>query len=99
MILGILVAVVVGTVLSLVATSLPLLLVGRILQGASYGLFPLSISVLRRELPHARHPLRTTRRDGGMERDRPGHWREAGEVSLPTGDRPTTPPLPPEDHA
>ena len=50
-ILGILVVVAVGTVLAIVATSLPLLLVGRILQGASYGLFPLSISVLRRELP------------------------------------------------
>ena len=53
-ILGILVAVALGTVLALVATNLPLLLVGRILQGASYGLFPLSISVLRRELPGAR---------------------------------------------
>ena len=53
-ILGILLAVAVGTVLAIVATSLPLLLVGRILQGASYGLFPLSISVLRRELPAAR---------------------------------------------
>jgi predicted MFS family arabinose efflux permease len=53
-ILGILLAVAVGTLLSIVATSLPLLLVGRILQGASYGLFPLSMSVLRRELPAAR---------------------------------------------
>ena len=53
-ILGILVAVAVGTLLAIVTTSLPLLLVGRILQGASYGLFPLSISVLRRELPEAR---------------------------------------------
>jgi predicted MFS family arabinose efflux permease len=53
-ILGILVAVAVGTLLALVTTSLPVLLVGRILQGASYGLFPLSISVLRRELPEAR---------------------------------------------
>jgi predicted MFS family arabinose efflux permease len=53
-ILGILVVVAVGTVLAIVATSLPWLLVGRILQGASYGLFPLSISVLRRELPAAR---------------------------------------------
>jgi MFS family permease len=53
-ILGILVAVSVGTVLALVSTSLPLLLVGRVLQGASYGLFPLSISVLRRELPEER---------------------------------------------
>ena len=53
-ILGILVAVALGTLLAIVTTSLPLLLVGRILQGASYGLFPLSISVLRRELPEAR---------------------------------------------
>ena len=53
-ILGILVAVSAGTLLAIVASSLPLLLVGRILQGASYGLFPLSISVLRRELPEAR---------------------------------------------
>ena len=53
-ILGILVVVAVGTLLAIVATSLPGLLVGRILQGASYGLFPLSISVLRRELPAAR---------------------------------------------
>jgi predicted MFS family arabinose efflux permease len=53
-ILGILLVVAVGTALAIVATSLPLLLVGRILQGASYGLFPLSISVLRRELPAAR---------------------------------------------
>jgi predicted MFS family arabinose efflux permease len=53
-ILGILVAVALGTLLAIVTTSLPLLLVGRILQGASYGLFPLSISVLRRELPEGR---------------------------------------------
>ena len=53
-ILGILVTVAVGTLLAIVTTSLPVLLVGRILQGASYGLFPLSISVLRRELPEAR---------------------------------------------
>jgi predicted MFS family arabinose efflux permease len=38
-ILGILIAVAVGTVLALVSTSLPLLLVGRVLRGASYGLF------------------------------------------------------------
>lgn len=53
-ILGILVTVCAGTVLAAVAPSLPLLLVARILQGASYGLFPLSIAVLRRELPHQR---------------------------------------------
>lgn len=53
-ILGILVVVSLGTLLAIVTTSLPLLLVARVLQGASYGLFPLSISVLRRELPEAR---------------------------------------------
>ena len=52
--LGILGAVAVGTLLAIATSSLPLLLLGRILQGASYGLFPLSISVLRRELPEAR---------------------------------------------
>ena len=52
--LAILVVVAVGTLLTLLATSLPGLLAGRVLQGASYGLFPLSISVLRRELPAAR---------------------------------------------
>ena len=53
-ILGILVTVALGTLLALVTTSYPLLLAGRILQGASYGLFPLSISLLRRELPASR---------------------------------------------
>ncbi|MGY1811618.1 MFS transporter [Blastococcus sp. SYSU D00820] len=52
--LGILTAVAAGTLLALVAESLPLLLVARVLQGSSYGLFPLSISVLRRELPAQR---------------------------------------------
>jgi predicted MFS family arabinose efflux permease len=53
-ILGILAAVAVGTLLAIVTRSLPLLLVARVLQGSSYGLFPLSISVLRRELPPER---------------------------------------------
>jgi predicted MFS family arabinose efflux permease len=52
--LGVLATMTVGTLLALVTTSLPLLLVARVLQGASYGLFPLAISVLRRELPAAR---------------------------------------------
>lgn len=52
--LWVLAAMSVGTLLALVTTSLPLLLVARVLQGASYGLFPLAISVLRRELPAAR---------------------------------------------
>jgi predicted MFS family arabinose efflux permease len=53
-IIGILVTVAAGTVLAIATSSLPLLLLGRVLQGASYGLFPLSISVLRRELPERR---------------------------------------------
>src|SRR5438309_1041651 len=53
-ILGILVTVTAGTLLAALTSSLPLLLVARVLQGSSYGLFPLSISVLRRELPAAR---------------------------------------------
>lgn len=53
-ILGILTAVAAGTLLAALTSSLPLLLVARVLQGSSYGLFPLSISVLRRELPRER---------------------------------------------
>ncbi len=56
-VLGILGVVCAGTLLAVVATSLPLLLVARVLQGTSYGLFPLSIAVLRRELPHDRLPV------------------------------------------
>ncbi|HCS56278.1 MAG TPA: MFS transporter [Gordonia polyisoprenivorans] len=52
--LGVLAAMSAGTLLALVTSSLPLLLVARVLQGASYGLFPLAISVLRRELPRER---------------------------------------------
>jgi len=52
--IGILTAVSAGTLLAALTSSLPLLLVARVLQGSSYGLFPLSISVLRRELPPAR---------------------------------------------
>lgn len=53
-IIGILVTVALGTLLAILTESLPLLLAARVLQGASYGLFPLSISVLRRELPERR---------------------------------------------
>src|SRR3954454_11594775 len=52
--IGILTAVSAGTLLAALTSSLPLLLVAPGLQGSSYGLFPLSISVLRRELPPAR---------------------------------------------
>ncbi|MFI5932057.1 MFS transporter [Actinoplanes sp. NPDC051494] len=52
--MAILVVVLIGTVIALVTTSLPLLIVARVLQGASYGLFPLSMSVLREQMPPAR---------------------------------------------
>jgi MFS family permease len=49
--IGILVAVLIGTLIALFTSSLPVLIVARVLQGASYGLFPLSMSVLREEIP------------------------------------------------
>jgi predicted MFS family arabinose efflux permease len=56
-VLAILVAITGGTLLAALTSSLPLLLAARVLQGSSYGLFPLSISVLRRELPRKRLPV------------------------------------------
>jgi len=52
--LGILVTVLIGIILALATSSLPVLIVARVLQGASYGLFPLSMGVLRDEVPHHR---------------------------------------------
>jgi MFS family permease len=52
--LGVLSVVLLGSVLAATTSSLPLLLVGRIAQAASFGLFPLSIGVLREELPPQR---------------------------------------------
>ncbi|MCE0540713.1 MFS transporter [Kineosporia rhizophila] len=52
--LGILVTVLVGILLALFTSSLPLLILARVLQGASYGLFPLSMGVLRQEVPPQR---------------------------------------------
>ncbi|WIM99853.1 MFS transporter [Actinoplanes oblitus] len=49
--LGVLAVVLLGSVLAATTSSLPLLLVGRVAQAASFGLFPLSIGVLREELP------------------------------------------------
>ncbi|GAB6902827.1 MFS transporter [Kineosporia succinea] len=49
--LGILVVVLAGILLALFTSSLPLLIVARVLQGTSYGLFPLSMGVLRDEVP------------------------------------------------
>ncbi|MEU4242689.1 MFS transporter [Actinoplanes sp. NPDC026619] len=52
--LGVLVIVLAGSVLAATTSNLPLLLVGRVMQAASFGLFPLSIGVLREELPAKR---------------------------------------------
>ena len=52
--LGVLAVVLAGSVLAAVTSSLPLLLVARVAQAASFGLFPLSIGVLREELPPQR---------------------------------------------
>ncbi|MEV6731108.1 MULTISPECIES: MFS transporter [unclassified Streptomyces] len=41
---------VVGSVVAAVATSLPLLILGRVLQGAATAIFPLALSVLREEV-------------------------------------------------
>jgi MFS family permease len=55
-ILGILALVLTGVLLAVATSSLPVLIIGRILQGASYGLFPLSMGVLRDEVPAHRLP-------------------------------------------
>ncbi|WP_249998858.1 MFS transporter [Actinoplanes sp. M2I2] len=52
--LGILIVVLAGSVLAATTTDLSLLLVARVAQAASFGLFPLAIGVLREELPPAR---------------------------------------------
>lgn len=46
--------VLVGTLLAALTTSLPLLIAGRVLQAASYGLYPIGIAILRDELPEER---------------------------------------------
>jgi MFS family permease len=40
-----------GSLLGATATSLPLLIVARVLQGASFALYPIGLSILREELP------------------------------------------------
>jgi len=52
--LAILLIMVIGSLLAAATSSLLLLIVGRVLQGASYGLFPLGIAVLRDALPAER---------------------------------------------
>jgi len=52
--LTVLVIVLAGSVLAAVTTSLPLLVLARVLQAASYGLYPVAIAILREELPEHR---------------------------------------------
>ncbi|MFJ3925314.1 MFS transporter [Streptomyces sp. NPDC090022] len=52
-VLGVMVA---GSVIAAVASSLPLLILGRVLQGAATAIFPLALSVLREELRPQRLP-------------------------------------------
>ncbi|MFC4070122.1 MFS transporter [Actinoplanes subglobosus] len=49
--LGVLIAVLAGSVLAATTSDLTLLLVGRVAQAASFGLFPLAIGALREALP------------------------------------------------
>jgi MFS family permease len=49
--LAVLVVVLVGSVLGALTSSLPLLIVARVLQGASFSLYPIGVSILREELP------------------------------------------------
>ncbi|HEX4559909.1 MAG TPA: MFS transporter [Mycobacterium sp.] len=52
--LTVLVVVLAGSVLAATTSSLALLVVARVLQAASYGLYPISIAILREELPEDR---------------------------------------------
>ncbi|GHB68665.1 MFS transporter [Streptomyces xanthochromogenes] len=49
--IGVLVVMVVGSVLAATTSSLVLLIIGRVLQGAATAIFPLALSVLREEIP------------------------------------------------
>src|SRR5437762_1789624 len=44
----------IGTVVAALATSLPLMLVGRVIQGAAGGIFPLAFGIIRDEFPRER---------------------------------------------
>jgi MFS family permease len=52
--LWVLAVVLVGSVLAATTSSLALLIIGRVLQAASFGLYPIGISILREELPENR---------------------------------------------
>lgn len=49
--LGVLVIVLAGSLLAAMTSSLPLLILARVLQGVSFALYPISIAILRDELP------------------------------------------------
>ena len=49
--LAVLTVVLAGSILAATTSSLPLLIVARVLQGASFSLYPIGISILREELP------------------------------------------------
>lgn len=52
--IGTLVVVVAGSILCVVASSLPLLIVGRVLQGTAFAIFPIGVAVLRATLDERR---------------------------------------------
>jgi EmrB/QacA subfamily drug resistance transporter len=50
----VLVALAIGTALSALATALPLMIAGRVIQGAAGGIFPLAFGIIRDEFPRDR---------------------------------------------
>src|SRR6185437_5921699 len=54
LLVAVLVMLVLGTVVSALATSLTVMLVGRIAQGAAGGIFPLAFGIIRDEFPRER---------------------------------------------
>jgi len=54
LLVGVLVLLCVGTVTSALATTLTVMLIGRIIQGAAGGLFPLAFGIIRDEFPRER---------------------------------------------
>ena len=80
----VLVLLAVGTLVSALATALPLMLVGRVIQGAAGGIFPLAFGIIRDEFPRdrvaggdradvraARRRRRRRRRPRGADRRQP----------------------------
>src|SRR4051794_41743707 len=45
-----------GTLISAIASSLGLMIIGRVIQGAGGGIFPLAFSIIRDEFPNERVP-------------------------------------------